>query len=129
MIDQEVSSNDSGEWPASLDAMTAAPEYHRVLLENDQVRVLDTSIGPGQSTPVHTHASPGIYYVLSWSDFIRYDADGNVILDSRTLAAKPNTGAALWAAPLGPHSARNVGTEDLHVIAVELKGARSGTPQ
>ena len=28
-----------------LDAMTAAPEHHKVLLENDKVRVLDTIHG------------------------------------------------------------------------------------
>ena len=34
-----------------LDAMTAAPDHHKVLLENDKVRVLDTRLGPGQQTP------------------------------------------------------------------------------
>jgi len=33
-----------------LDAMTAAPEHHEVLLENDKVRVLDTCLGPGLQT-------------------------------------------------------------------------------
>ena len=29
-----------------LDAMAAAPDHHKVLLENDKVRVLDTRLGP-----------------------------------------------------------------------------------
>ena len=121
MTEKTVGNNAPDRWPESLDALTAAPEYHRVLLENDQVRVLDTRIGPGQRTPVHTHSWPGIYYVLGWSDFVRCDADGNVVLDSRTFASQPEIGTALWAPPLGPHSARNVGSGELHIIAVELK--------
>ena len=35
-----------------LDAMAAAPDHHAILLENDQVRVLDTRLAPGERTPV-----------------------------------------------------------------------------
>jgi hypothetical protein len=33
-------------WPASLDAVAAAPGNHRVLLENDRVRVLEIIVAP-----------------------------------------------------------------------------------
>lgn len=108
-------------WLPSLDAMTAAPDHHEILLENDQVRVLDTRLAPGERTPVHTHPWPSVLYVLQWSDFVRRDADGNVLVDSRTFAAKPENGATLWSAPLGPHYASNVGDRELRVIAIELK--------
>jgi hypothetical protein len=36
--------------PDSLDALVAAPKHHTLLLENEQVRVLDTRIEPGDST-------------------------------------------------------------------------------
>ncbi|MCU0253048.1 MAG: glyoxalase superfamily protein [Acidobacteria bacterium] len=106
-----------------LDALVAAPEHHEVLFENDQVRVLDTRIRPGEATPVHTHGWPSVLYVVSFSDFVRCDADGNALLDSRTLASAPAAGTALWSGPLGPHSARNVGERELRVIAIELKMA------
>lgn len=108
-------------WPEALDARTAAPDHHAVLLENEHVRVLDTRIGPGEQTPLHTHTWPSVLYVLSSSDFIRYDADGNVLVDSRTWSSSPREGATLWSAGLGPHSARNVGPHELRVIAIELK--------
>jgi hypothetical protein len=88
---------------ASLDALTAAPDHHEVLLENDEVRVLDTRIRLGEATPVHTHRWPGVLFVLAWSDFVRSDADGNVVLDSRTFPSAPAPGSALWSGPLGPH--------------------------
>ncbi len=31
-------------WPDSLDALRAAPNYHRLLFENDRVRVLEVRI-------------------------------------------------------------------------------------
>src|SRR5713101_3127574 len=33
-------------WPDSLDALAAAPESHRILFENDAVRVLETGLRP-----------------------------------------------------------------------------------
>lgn len=76
--------------------MIEAPGHHFVLLENGRVRVLDTRVEPGERTPVHAHEWPAALYVLSWSDFVRYDPDGNVLLDSRSLATKPAVGSALW---------------------------------
>lgn len=111
-----------------LDAMTAAPDHHEILLENETVRVLDTRVGPGERTPVHTHQWPGALYILSWSDFVRYDANDNILLDSRTITVKPKLGAAIWTPPLPPHYVRNVGDADLHVIAVEVKPAPDRDP-
>jgi len=119
--------NDTHRASDPLDAMSAAPAHHTILLENDSVRVLDTRIRPGERTPVHTHRWPSALYLLSWSDFVRYDAEGNVLVDSRTMAAKPATGSVLWSGPLGPHFAVNVGDRELRAIAVELKTPPAGT--
>ena len=104
-----------------LDAMIAAPDHHELLLENDRVRVLDTRLGAGERTPVHTHASPAALYVMSWSDFLRRDPDGNIIVDSRDWERRPTLGEALWLPALKPHSVENVGESELRLIAVELK--------
>jgi quercetin dioxygenase-like cupin family protein len=106
-----------------LDAMFAAPDHHDVLLENDHVRVLDTRLGPGERTPVHSHRWPSSLYVMSWSDFVRRDADGTVLVDSRTWDSRPAPGEALWSAPLVPHWVENVGDRELRIIAIELKQA------
>jgi quercetin dioxygenase-like cupin family protein len=108
-----------------LDAMAAAPEHHTVLLENDSVRVLDTRLGPGQRTPIHTHKWPAVLYVMAWSEFVRYDVAGNVLVDSRTLPSRPAPATALWSAPLVPHWVHNVGDGELRVLAVELKCSSS----
>ncbi len=98
----------------------AAPQHHKLLFENESVRVLDTSIGPGEMTALHRHPWPGTLYILSSIDFVRRDANGMVILDSRTMPAIL-PGTALWSPPLALHTLENVGTTELHVIAVEFK--------
>jgi mannose-6-phosphate isomerase-like protein (cupin superfamily) len=104
-----------------LDAMIVSRDNHAVLVENDQVRVLDTRLAPGERTHVHAHEWPAALYVLSWSDFVRHDPDGAVLVDSRQMAAPPAPGEALWSGPLPPHYVENVGDKELHIIAVELK--------
>ena len=108
-------------WPESLDALIAAPDHHKLLMENDRVRVLDTLIVPGDITPVHTHRWPGALYVLSWGDFIRRDGEGNVMADTREGDRQAEPPTVVWLDALPPHSLENVGTTDIHVISVELK--------
>jgi hypothetical protein len=103
------------------DALSAASDNHRLLFENDRVRILDTNVAPGSATPVHAHEWPAARYVLSWSDFVRRGADGEVLADSRGRPA-PELASGFWIDPLPPHSVKNVGSSDLRIIAVEVKG-------
>jgi quercetin dioxygenase-like cupin family protein len=114
---------DRQEWPDELDALIAASDHHTVLLENEFVRVLDTKVGPGQTVPLHTHRWPSALYILSWSDFVRRDGEGRVILDSRNISMVP-PGSALWSGPLRPHTLENVGESELRAISVELKNSK-----
>jgi hypothetical protein len=109
------------QWPAELDALTAAAQHHKLLFENGSVRVLETIIHPGDRTNIHTHEDPASLYFISCSDFIRYDAAGNAEIDSRTLDKVPTPGSVSWSGPLAPHSLHNIGEKDIHVISVEIK--------
>jgi hypothetical protein len=111
----------SATFPPELDALVAAPEYHQVLLENEHVRVLDTRIPAGETTPLHTHVWPATHCVLSWSHFVRRDSKGTVLLDTRQTDFNQNVPQALWGAPLMAHTLENVGTAPLHIISVEIK--------
>lgn len=108
-------------WPNELDALTAAPEHHTLLFENDKVRVINACIPPGETTQLHTHKWPASLYVISWSDFIRYDQAGNIVLDSNSLPKIPLPSSVLWSEPLAPHRLKNTGNKDLHIISVEIK--------
>jgi hypothetical protein len=111
---------DRQEWPDELDALVAAPEHHALLLENEFVRVLETKVRPGHTVPLHTHQWQSTLHILTWNDFLRRDADGGVVADSRTVATV-HPGSALWSGPLPPHTLENVGGSELQAISVELK--------
>ena len=113
-------------WPDSMDALVAAPAYHHRLFENERVRVLHTLIPPGAIVPLHTHRCPGVAYVLSWSDYVRRDQHGNVLLDTRQASGSPRNPAAQWIDPLPPHTVENVGESEIRILTVELKEAGVG---
>jgi quercetin dioxygenase-like cupin family protein len=106
--------------PDELDALVAAPKHHILLFENEFVRVLDTNVPPGETVPLHTHRWPSTLYILSFSDFVRRDGEGNVVVDSRK-TSKPVQGSAVWSEPLAAHTLENVGKKELRVISVEVK--------
>jgi hypothetical protein len=108
-------------WPDVLDALVAARDYHRLLFENEHVRVLDVRIGPGRIVPVHTHKWPSIIQVRSASDFIRRDGDGNLLFDSRNAGPADNAPAIIWTDSMPPHSVENIGNAEIHLVSVEIK--------
>jgi len=103
-----------------LDALTAAPRHHILLLENESVRILETRIEPGETVPLHTHRWPAAYYFLSRGDIVRRDDTGRITFDSRQ--SPPPSGPAAWSPPMGPHTLENVGRTVVHVVSVEVKG-------
>ena len=107
-------------WPEELDALIAASRHHVLLFENEAVRVLDTRVGPGETVALHTHRWPSALYIMRWSEFVRRDAEGKVVADSRTGGKIPE-GSALWSGPLTPHTLENVGALELRAISVEVK--------
>jgi hypothetical protein len=108
-------------WPDSLDALIAAPKSHRLLFENERVRVLEVRIAPGEFVPVHTHCWPSAIYVAKQSDFLRRDADGNLLFDSRTAGPPPREPGVSWTPPIPPHSVENIGNTEILLITTELK--------
>lgn len=110
-------------WPEHLDAVTAAPEHHRVLLDNAAVRVLETRIEPGEIVKLHTHRWPATHYYIAAGDVVRRNAHGEVEVDTRQIRPGAKSGQAVWSPPLGPHTLENVGPTPIHVITVEVKAA------
>jgi hypothetical protein len=111
----------SEKWPEALDALTVSQQQHKLLFENDLVCVIDALIPAEEMTAVHTYQWPACLYIISWSDFIRNDACGNVMLASRKLNKTFSPSTAMWSEPLAPHALKNICDKDLKVICVEIK--------
>ena len=103
-----------------LDGVIAAPAHHRVLFENDLVRVFESTIRVGDRTPPHTHPHQRVMYVVSGSSFTRRDRRGTVIEETRLPSDPADPHYVMWAGPTQLHTIENTGSDDLIVIAVEL---------
>jgi quercetin dioxygenase-like cupin family protein len=93
------------------DPAKVAPEQFKVILENDEIRVLEFTGKAGSDTPVHSHPRHLIYPLADGKTIFTL-ADGT----KRTLEIKK--GGAIWAQPV-THSHHAV--NDNHVLVVEMK--------
>ena len=114
------------EWPLELDAVIAAPKNHKILLENDKVRVLEVTMAPGEKEALHHHRWPGVLYIQEADDFVDYDGDGNVIFDSRQIPEPLPMPYTMYKDPEAPHSVVNLSkTKPIRLIRVEMKEAHA----
>jgi quercetin dioxygenase-like cupin family protein len=105
-------------WPETMDALRAAPASHRVLIENEQVRVLEVVIEPGAHEPEHTHQSASVM-IVDESARIRYYVGGELRSESPE-RSEPGIRVE-WMEPEGPHSVENIDDHRFHAVRVELK--------
>jgi len=103
-----------------LDGPIAAPDNHKVIFENELVRVLDIVIPVGTTAPLHTHWTPTLLYHVSGDHSIRRDAAGGILRDTRADPGFQND-KVTFQPPTQAHTLENTGSEDIHVIGVELK--------
>jgi quercetin dioxygenase-like cupin family protein len=97
-----------------LDPVKTDPKTYKVVLENDQVRVLHVKMGPGQSTPVHEHTLNRVVTYLS-DQKIRVTTP-----DGKSNIAEHKAGDVAWAGP-AKHKEENLNTTPFEVMVVELK--------
>lgn len=93
------------------DPAKVAPSQVKVLLENDEVRVIEFTAKKGETTPMHSHPGHVIYPL----------ADGKTQFtfpDGSTRELEIKKGVAAWVAPV-THA--HLALTDNHVFVVELK--------
>jgi hypothetical protein len=52
---------DPSTWDPALDAVIAAPKHHKVLFENERLRVLEVTLEANDEEPVHHHRWPSVF--------------------------------------------------------------------
>jgi len=110
------------DWPKDQDAVVSAPNNHKILLENDKVRVLEVTIAPNELEPVHHHQWPSVLYIMEAGDFIDRDGEGNVIMDSRQIPESLIFPLTMYKNPEAPHSVENLSdSKVIRLIRVEMK--------
>ena len=107
-------------WPETMDALLAAPASHRLLLENDRVRVLEVVIEPRTREPVHTHQAASVM-IIDEPARIRYYAGDALRFESQARSGSPPGVRVHWMEPEGPHSVENIDEHRYHAFRIELK--------
>ena len=95
------------------DAVTAAPNFYKVLVENDRVRVLEFRGNPGDTAPMHTH--PALVAIGIHGGNVKFSHPGGDNLEIELQA-----GQAMYLDGT-EHAVEVTGSTELHGILVELK--------
>jgi beta-alanine degradation protein BauB len=95
------------------DPVKLSPQYYKVLLDNDQVRVLEYRLKPGEKEVMHSHPA-GIIYGFNDSK------TKTTLLDGKVTESTGKAGDVFWRSPI-THALENIGYTEVHSLAVELK--------
>lgn len=121
----------AAEMPQDLDAVAAAPRNHRLLLENDEVRVLQVEVAPGETEPVHEHRWPSVVHIQALQPAIdvRYAVrEGRLVEIDRVQIREGPVPPAVWSPPEPPHAVTNLGKAPFRLLRVEFKRAKATPP-
>ena len=99
---------------AAQDPVKLEPDLYKVLLDNDQVRVIDYHLGKGQKEPMHTHATPAMVYWFTDAKLL------NTLPDGKTKELSGKAGEAIWRGAT-THTTENVGNAEVRALVVECK--------
>lgn len=116
--------------PASnpYDAVRAAPNSHRVVFEDEHVRVLQILLPPLAAEPIHIHALPSVIMGDTGGGagakfvYTEYRFENGKFVEVKKEEVSPTPGyRAVYSLPEGPHSITNIGPVGVEYTRVELK--------
>jgi beta-alanine degradation protein BauB len=95
------------------DPVKLSPQYYKVLIDNDEVRVLEYRLKPGEKEPMHSHPRGFVYYLADAKLKVSFPG-------GKSEESAVTSGEAHWRDAV-THAAENIGDTEAHAIAVELK--------
>ncbi len=107
------------ETASAQDPTQVDSKHYKVVFENEQVRVVRITYGPGEKSVMHYHPA-GVAVFLSDSQVRFTSADG------KTVDVTGKRGQATWEAA-GMHLPQNTGDKPMEVMLVEMKGKQDAT--
>jgi hypothetical protein len=117
---QSMNGSDPRTWDEKMDAVTAAPENHKVLYEDDIIRVISVSVPPGTQEKPHHHRWPSVFVIDRMVKLLDYDGitDAEIPLPVPEQFEPPLT---VKMPPQSAHYVRNIDTVGFHGTRIEFK--------
>lgn len=116
------------EWPENLDALKAAPDNHKIVYEDDNVRVLAVILDGKKSEPIHTHKWKSIMWIAKpivpcKINNYKKDQTGKLIKSDSLIINEMPVDVGQLIDSEGPTSITNLGSENGIAYRVEFKKA------
>lgn len=115
-----VKSPEAWPWDKNQEGLTIAPENHRVIFENEHVRVIELWILPGHQEPLHTHENKSLTIIDSPINMRYYGADGKVQFERPCNEEHRDRTSFLWREAEGLHAIENIDQRVFHGIRIEI---------
>jgi beta-alanine degradation protein BauB len=95
------------------DIVAIAPQQHKVIFENDQIRILKVTVKPGDKVGMHRNPE-NINYILK-SGTLRLTSPDGSVQDVEL------TEGQVIPAPVSSHAVENIGDAEVQTLSIELK--------
>lgn len=95
------------------DIVKISPDVHQVIFENDTIRLLEVTVKPAATVPMHTNPE-NINYILAGGTLRLINPDGSAV-DVQVTARQ------VIPAPVGRHAVENIGQTEVRTLCIELK--------
>ena len=117
-------------WPDSLDAVISAPGNHKVIYENDKIRILEITGAPYVFEPIHTHKWPSVMWSananFAKAHLIYYNYGFDPVkktyfIKDSILEQGPPANKGFPIPAEGPHAVKNLSDIEILAYRVEFK--------
>jgi hypothetical protein len=126
--------SDPSTWDPALVAAAAAPKHHKVLFENDSLRVLEVTLEPNDEEPIHHHRWPSVFVFDRVQGPIHdFAPDSTQLPDNRDVnrAVQGWDGKGCLVVNMSPQPAGrvlNASSKTVHRIRIKMKSAANPWP-
>lgn len=128
-MNDHAASSDPSTWDPALDAVIAAPKHHKVLFENESLRVLEVTLEHEDEEPVHHHRWPSVFVFDQVGGPVHDIApDGTQLPPNRDVmqAIRAWDGKGCLVVNMAPQPAGRVLNQSgktIHGVRIEMKNA------
>jgi hypothetical protein len=107
-------------WDPALDGLLAAPDNHKVLYEDDAIRVVSVSVAPGAIEKPHHHRFPSVFVI---DRMVKLRDFNGATREEIPLPIPKDVEFPIVVkfAPQPLHYVENIDTEPFHATRIEFK--------
>jgi quercetin dioxygenase-like cupin family protein len=102
---------------SAQDVVKTNPKFTRLLADTAGVRLIKTTLAPGEEMVMHTHPVQMLYCLGGGQLTVNFQSG-----KKETLTIKP--GDAMQAPPDPPHTTKNTGTTTLSFLEIEINNTK-----